>query len=145
MIGIDIAKLEDLREGTVLGLEGLQLFGAGVASRRHLGDVLNQAVGLRREQATPRLFGHLEVEKEGYAVHRRPERPLRYLDLGCGVGSVLLMIGHKLRPSVAHGVEAQSGSVAMARRAISELPANDCVFRVDHGDMRNVEFDDVPY
>ena len=80
-----------------------------------------------------------------YAVHRRPERPLRYLDLGCGVGSVLLMIGHKLRPPVAHGVEAQSRSVAMARRAIAELPANDCVFRVDHGDIRNVEFDDGPY
>jgi tRNA1Val (adenine37-N6)-methyltransferase len=80
-----------------------------------------------------------------YAVHRCVERPLRYLDLGCGVGSVLLMTSHKLRPQVAHGVEAQTRSVAMACRTISELPANDCVITVEHGDIRSAEFRDGPY
>ncbi|MBW2551695.1 MAG: methyltransferase domain-containing protein [Deltaproteobacteria bacterium] len=39
-----------------------------------------------------------------YAVHRNPNPPARYLDLGCGVGSVLLMVSHKLRPKTALGV-----------------------------------------
>ena len=38
-----------------------------------------------------------------YAVHRRPQRPQRYLDLGCGVGSVLLMVSHK--PSISNCVK----------------------------------------
>jgi len=80
-----------------------------------------------------------------YAVHRHPARPERYLDLGCGVGSVLLMISHKLRPPVAHGVEAQPGSVAMARRSIAELPGNDIAFRVEQGDIRDHELGDAPY
>lgn len=80
-----------------------------------------------------------------YAVHRCTERPKRYLDLGCGVGSVLLMTSHKLRPPVVHGVEAQIQSVAMARRSISELPTNECSFRVHHDDIRDIEFNDGLY
>ncbi|MBW2376977.1 MAG: hypothetical protein JRF55_13495 [Deltaproteobacteria bacterium] len=52
-----------------------------------------------------------------YAVHRNPDPPERYLDLGCGVGSVLLMVSHKLRPKIVLGVEAQAQSLMMARRA----------------------------
>jgi tRNA1Val (adenine37-N6)-methyltransferase len=75
-----------------------------------------------------------------YAVHRNPVAPARYLDLGCGVGSVLLMVSHKLRPKIAVGVEAQAQSVAMARRAIAELPEHESQIDVRHEDFRELEF-----
>jgi tRNA1(Val) A37 N6-methylase TrmN6 len=80
-----------------------------------------------------------------YAVHRHPDRPGRYLDLGCGIGSVMLMVSHKLRPPVAHGIEAQAQSVTMARRAIDELPPNECAFRIEHSDFRAAELDGERY
>ena len=46
--------------------------------------------------------------------------PARYLDLGCGIGSVLLMVSHRLTPTVAIGVEAQPQSAHMAKRAVAE-------------------------
>ena len=75
-----------------------------------------------------------------YAVHRNPTPPARYLDLGCGVGSVLLMVSHKLRPRTAVGVEAQAQSVAMAARAIAELPEHGTHIDVRHADFRDVDF-----
>jgi tRNA1Val (adenine37-N6)-methyltransferase len=75
-----------------------------------------------------------------YAVHRNPTPPARYLDLGCGVGSVLLMVSHKLAPTTAVGVEAQAQSLAMAKRAIAELPEHECQFEVRHADFRDVDF-----
>ena len=75
-----------------------------------------------------------------YAIHRNPVAPARYLDLGCGVGSVLLMVSHKLRPKIAIGVEAQGQSVAMARRAIAELPEHESEIDVRHADFRELEF-----
>ena len=79
------------------------------------------------------------------AVHRSSRRPDRYLDLGCGIGSVLLMVVHRLRPAVAHGIEAQAQSVTMARRAVAELPAHGCELAVTHADFRDVDFDGEPY
>jgi len=75
-----------------------------------------------------------------YAIHRNPVAPARYLDLGCGVGSVLLMVSHKLRPKIALGVEAQAQSVAMARRAIAELPEHESQIEVRHADFRDLDF-----
>jgi tRNA1(Val) A37 N6-methylase TrmN6 len=70
------------------------------------------------------------------------ERPRRYLDLGCGIGSVLLMTAHALRPTLSVGVEAQAQSVAMARRSVAELPdAPDIV--VTHGDLRDARADQL--
>jgi tRNA1Val (adenine37-N6)-methyltransferase len=80
-----------------------------------------------------------------YAVHRNPSPPGRYLDLGCGVGSLLLMVSHKLRPQVALGVEAQAQSVAMAARAISELPEHACRIEVQQGDFRDVDLGGARY
>lgn len=74
-----------------------------------------------------------------YAVHRNPDPPTRYLDLGCGVGSVLLMVGHKLRPQIAVGIEAQTQSVMMASRAIEELPKHECRIEVRQADFRNLD------
>lgn len=80
-----------------------------------------------------------------YAVHRNPKSPARYLDLGCGVGSVLLMVSHKLRPETALGVEAQAQSVTMALRAVAELPEPPGRFDVRHADFRDLEFGDRRY
>ena len=81
-----------------------------------------------------------------YAVHRNPRPPARYLDLGCGVGSVMLMVCHKLRPESATGIEAQSQSVAMAQRAIAELGARDVeTMRVQQGDFRSIDWGDHGY
>ncbi len=75
-----------------------------------------------------------------YAVHRNPNPPARYLDLGCGVGSVLLMVSHKLRPRTALGVEVQAQSVTMAARAIAELPEHESHIEVRHADFRDIDF-----
>ncbi len=80
-----------------------------------------------------------------YAVHRNSSAPERYLDLGCGVGSVLLMVSHKLRPTVAVGVEAQAQSVAMAKRAVRELPGHNSHIEVRHADFRDLGFDGERY
>ncbi|TFH32215.1 MAG: methyltransferase domain-containing protein [Myxococcales bacterium] len=80
-----------------------------------------------------------------YAVHRNPSRPARYLDLGCGVGSVLLMVSHKLRPKLAVGIEAQSESAAMAARAIAELPEPGVSIDVQCADFRDVDFEGEPF
>ncbi len=71
-----------------------------------------------------------------YAAHRCAEAPERYLDLGCGVGSVLLMVCHRLRPQLAVGVEAQPQSVTMARRAVAELPAHELSIDIALADFR---------
>ena len=80
-----------------------------------------------------------------YAVHRNPTPSARYLDLGCGVGSVLLMVSHKLRPKTALGVEAQAQSAAMATRAIAELPEHGSHIDVRHADFREIDFGDERY
>lgn len=80
-----------------------------------------------------------------YAVHRSSGPPERYLDLGCGVGSVLLMVSHKLRPPVAVGIEAQVQSVAMASRAVAELPEGHGHIEVRHADFRDLRFEGERY
>jgi tRNA1(Val) A37 N6-methylase TrmN6 len=52
----------------------------------------------------------------------RGRPPSRYLDLGCGTGSVLLLTAHALTPAYSLGVEAQSVSACMAARSVRELP-----------------------
>lgn len=66
----------------------------------------------------------------------RGDKPQRYLDLGCGVGSVLLMTCHVLRPKYAMGVEAQRQSAAMATASIEQLPDKENI-EVTHADFRN--------
>lgn len=44
-----------------------------------------------------------------------------YCDLGCGIGSVLLMTTWALRPTIAVGVEAQAQSVELALRSIGDI------------------------
>ncbi len=72
-----------------------------------------------------------------YASHRSDKRPERYLDLGCGIGSVLLMVSHKLAPRMSVGVEAQPQSALMATRSVEELPADACSIEIRRGDFRS--------
>ena len=60
-----------------------------------------------------------------------------FLDLGCGVGAVLLMVAWRLPEARGFGIEAQEESVALARRNIDE---NGLTARVTllHGDLRDV-------
>ena len=62
---------------------------------------------------------------------------LRALDLGCGLGSVLLMVCWQLPRLQYQGIEAQAASVERARRS---LLVNGCADRatIHHGDLRDV-------
>lgn len=79
-----------------------------------------------------------------YAVHRRVSEapPARYLDLGCGVGSVMLMTAHRLQPLECLGVEALVESIALASRALAELPAGFPRARVQLADFRELALDE---
>ena len=68
----------------------------------------------------------------------RGKTPARYLDLGCGIGSVLLMVAHRLRPNLSVGVEAQAQSALLASRSIAELPEPPPI-SVHHADLRALE------
>jgi tRNA1Val (adenine37-N6)-methyltransferase len=50
-------------------------------------------------------------------LQQRP--PARYLDLGCGIGSVLLFVSWRFPAARATGIEAQDISAGMARRSIA--------------------------
>lgn len=66
--------------------------------------------------------------------------PRSYLDLGCGIGSVLLMVCHRLRPERALGIEVQEQSALMARRSVAELPAGAPAIRIERADFRDYDF-----
>lgn len=61
----------------------------------------------------------------------------RYVDLGCGIGSVLLMVAWKLVDAQVWGIEALEQSIELARRSVR---ANALEGRVTllHGDLREV-------
>ncbi len=65
------------------------------------------------------------------------DEPRRYLDLGCGIGSVLLFIAWRFPRTQALGIEAQEVSAGMARRSIAWNGVQDrCQVRL--GDFREV-------
>jgi len=61
----------------------------------------------------------------------------RFLDLGCGVGSVLLMMAWRLPAARGFGIEAQDVSVALAGHNVRDNGLGDRV-TVVHGDLREV-------
>jgi tRNA1(Val) A37 N6-methylase TrmN6 len=73
------------------------------------------------------LVAHLACTRGG--------RPQRVLDLGCGIGSVLLMVGWAMPDAELAGLEAQEESTALARR---NLALNGCSARasIADGDLR---------
>jgi len=62
----------------------------------------------------------------------------RVLDLGCGIGSVLLMVGWALPDANLVGIEAQQESIALAHRNL-ELNEQQGRATVVHGDLRDSE------
>lgn len=64
-------------------------------------------------------------------------RPLRALDLGCGLGSVLMMTAWRFPDASVLGVEAQPDRAAMARRSLAYNGAADRC-RVFDGDLREL-------
>ena len=60
-----------------------------------------------------------------------------FLDLGCGVGSVLLMVAWRLPAARVFGIEAQDVSMALARRNVQENGLGERVSLL-HGDLREV-------
>lgn len=67
-----------------------------------------------------------------------------YVDIGCGIGSVLLMTAYKVRPVRSWGIEAQDVSAMMARRSVAELPKDAPSIEIFHGDMREFEASKLP-
>ena len=63
-----------------------------------------------------------------------------FLDLGCGVGSVLLMVAWRLPGARGFGIEAQDISMELARRNVHENGLGERV-RLRHGDLREVTRD----
>lgn len=69
------------------------------------------------------------------AVHARPHAE-RYADIGCGIGSVLLMVRYKLGPgTVTSAIEAQAISHHLAERNLTRNGLSDV--RLVHGDLRD--------
>ena len=66
--------------------------------------------------------------------------PTRFLDLGCGIGSVLMMLAWRFPEAEGWGVEAQAGSVELARRSLRWNGLGDrCEVR--EGDLRTAAAD----
>ncbi len=66
-----------------------------------------------------------------------PATPLRALDLGCGLGSVLLMVAWKLPHADVTGIEAQPDRAAMGRRSIA-YDGVESRCRIMDGDLRDL-------
>lgn len=69
------------------------------------------------------------------AVRAAPSRGGAYLDLGCGIGSVLLMASWKLRPPLVYGIEAQSTSLRMAAASVAFNQLDAHLIEGDHREV----------
>jgi tRNA1(Val) A37 N6-methylase TrmN6 len=69
-----------------------------------------------------RLEGHRwsidDLVTAWFACRIAPERVRRAIDLGCGIGSVLMMVAWRCPDARCVGVEAQAVSAALARRSV---------------------------
>ena len=67
----------------------------------------------------------------------------RYLDLGTGIGSSLLLVAHNARPQqYSIGVEAQEMSVQCLQRTLSEISEKGIDIRALHRDLRDLTLED---
>jgi tRNA1Val (adenine37-N6)-methyltransferase len=88
-----------------------------------------------------RLRGHRwsldDLVTAWFAARSVSADPARIVDLGCGIGAVLLMLAWRFPAARCVGVEAQEGSAALARRSIAWNGAdNRCA--VYDGDLRDL-------
>jgi tRNA1Val (adenine37-N6)-methyltransferase len=87
-----------------------------------------------------RVDGHrwsLDDLVTGWVAAERAAAPRRILDLGCGIGSVLLMLAWRFPGADIVGVEAQAISVDLARRSIA-WNGVETRCRLIEGDLRDV-------
>jgi tRNA1Val (adenine37-N6)-methyltransferase len=92
-----------------------------------------------RVRVTQRRGGHrysFDDVVTAWVAARAAPNARRYLDLGCGLGSVLLMVADRLRDVRALGIEAQAESFALARHNVGQSWLAERV-RLSHGDLRD--------
>ncbi|AKF11705.1 tRNA (adenine37-N(6))-methyltransferase TrmN6 [Sandaracinus amylolyticus] len=91
-----------------------------------------------------RVRGHRysldDVATAREAVEARPDAQ-RVIDLGCGIGSVTLMVAYKLRDARVIAIEAQAISHELARRNLARNALTERV-RLIHGDLRTVALEE---
>jgi tRNA1Val (adenine37-N6)-methyltransferase len=87
------------------------------------------------QRAKGHRFSSDDVATAYVAFATRPEAS-RVLDLGCGIGSVLLLLAWKLPTAELAGIEAQPMSFELLRRNV-ELSGFGARVRVTHGDLRD--------
>jgi len=73
-----------------------------------------------------------------YQAARIVPAPSHYLDMGCGIGSVLLMVAHKHPHARIEGIEAQDISFALAARNVERNQQGSRV-TLHHGDLRDTD------
>ncbi len=103
-----------------------------------------QRVGSHRWTTDDIVTAYIAIQ-ETMKCWREPNRPLRYLDLGCGNGSVLQMTSWGLLSKFdlkAFGIEARSEAAGFARRSLSYNIGKDSIGKrisVIRGDFRDLE------
>jgi tRNA1(Val) A37 N6-methylase TrmN6 len=89
------------------------------------------------QRAKGHRFSSDDVATAYVAFTTRP-RARRVLDLGCGLGSVLLLLAWKLPEARLAGVEAQAVSFELLRRNV-QRSGFDSRITIAHGDLRDAE------
>jgi len=89
------------------------------------------------QRAKGHRFSSDDLATAYVAWHARPEAK-RVLDLGCGIGSVLLHLAWKMTDASFAGVEAQAMSFALLERNVARAGIAERV-HVHHGDLRDDE------
>ncbi len=112
-----------------------RLFQKRIGHRWSLDDLVTAWVATRRfDQPAQRIRA---AARPGTAGTCQPAQRIRALDLGCGLGSVLLMVAWKLPGADVVGIEAQLDRAAMGRRSIAyNGVAERC--RILDGDLREL-------
>jgi tRNA1Val (adenine37-N6)-methyltransferase len=106
----------------------------GTASHDWTDDALTDRVRVSQRRGGHR-YSFDDVITAWVAVRAAPEAKT-YLDLGCGLGSVLLMVADRLVGTRALGIEAQTESFALARHNVAQSWFADRVL-LQHGDLRD--------
>lgn len=99
-------------------------------------DRLTPSVRVYQRQKGHR-FSSDDVATAYVAFTTRPDAK-RVLDLGCGLGSVLLLLGWKLPGAELRGVEAQAMSYALLERNVARSGFAERI-QITHGDLRDPE------
>jgi hypothetical protein len=104
-----------------------------------------QRVGSHRWTTDDIVTAYIAIQEIMKEVQHSPNKSLKYLDLGCGNGSVLQMTSWGLLDKFdlkAYGIEARSEAAGFARRSLSFNIGKDSIgsrISVIRGDFRDLE------